>query len=141
MTHSASPKSVGAVPEFKLWLSGPGARSVFGTGKWQLLDAIRRLGSLQAAAASVGISYRKAWGDLRAAEKALGIQLLERRRGGSSGGETCLTETGLVWLREFQRMQAKVERAVEQAYDDWNGRVNRAERDARRREKKKCGDF
>lgn len=141
MRSSSSPKAVGAVPEFKLWLSGPGARSVFGSGKWRLLDAIRCLGSLQAAADSVGISYRKAWGDLRAAEKALGIKFLERRRGGSSGGETRLTETGLAWLREFQRMQAKVERTVQQAYDDWNRRMNRAHREARRREEGRCGDF
>ena len=92
-------------------------------GKWRLLDAIRCLGSLQAAAGSVGISYRKAWGDLRSAEKALGITLLERHRGGTSGGETRLTDAGLTWLREFQRMHAQVEKSVEKAFAEWNDRV------------------
>jgi molybdate transport system regulatory protein len=98
-----------------------------------LLDAIRCLGSLQAAAASVGISYRKAWGDLRAAEKALGIVFLERHRGGSSGGETRLTETGIMWLREFQRMHAEVEKSVEKAFEKWNERVGGGGRAAKRR--------
>lgn len=125
MNGGHGPASVGAAPEFKLWLSCAKARSVFGLGKWRLLDAIRREGSLQAAAASVGISYRKAWGDLRTAEKALGIQFLERRRGGSDGGETRLTEAGLEWLREFERMHAKVEKFVKKAFAEWNGEGGR----------------
>ncbi|HUW60165.1 MAG TPA: hypothetical protein VMZ06_04090 [Candidatus Bathyarchaeia archaeon] len=132
MSHLAAPKAVGAVPEFKLWLSCPGARCVFGQGKWRLLDAIRCLGSLQAAAASVGISYRKAWGDLRAAEKALSITFLDCHRGGSSGGETRLTAAGLMWLREFQRMHAEVEKSVEKAFAEWNQRMGTKQKGSKR---------
>jgi molybdate transport repressor ModE-like protein len=48
-----------------------------------LLEGIRREGTLQAAVASVGVSYRTAWGLLAAAGEALGapLAILERGRG------------------------------------------------------------
>jgi molybdate transport repressor ModE-like protein len=67
----------------------------------------------------MGVSYRKAWGDLRTAEAFLGVKLVERRRGGSVGGEMCLTEDGRMWTREFGRLQAAVERELEKAFTSW----------------------
>ena len=112
-------------PRFKVWLCNDAADGLFGGGKWRLLDAIHRTGSLRAAAESLGISYRKAWGDLRKAESGLGIKFLERRRGGSDGGETRLTETGERWLLEYGRFQKKVEQAVARAFDAWVERIRR----------------
>lgn len=106
-------------PRFRLWLTGDDARGVFGAGKWQLLDAIDREGSLRAASASLGISYRKAWGELRKAEQRLGVKFVERRRGGSDGGEMRLTQTGKLWLKEFGRFQTEVKRAVDRAFRVW----------------------
>ncbi len=111
-------------PGVKLWLSLSG-EGVFGHGKWQLLDAINRKGSLQAAADSLGISYRKAWGDLRKAERALGIPFLERHRGGSDGGESRLTEDGRKWLREYARFHEEVEEGVKRAYARWARRMGK----------------
>lgn len=111
-------------PGIKLWLSLSG-KGVFGTGKWQLLDAINRKGSLQAAADSLGISYRKAWGDLREAERALGILFLERHRGGSDGGESHLTEDGRKWLKEYGRFHDEVQESMERAYARWVRRMRK----------------
>ena len=111
-------------PGVKLWLSLAG-EGVFGRGKWQLLDAIHSQGSLRAAAETLGISYRKAWGDLRKAERALGVLLLERRRGGSSGGDSSLTEEGKRWWREYGRFQAEVDSAVAEAFARWTERMER----------------
>ncbi len=108
---------------FKLWLRGDDPKEVFGGGKWRLLEAIRREGSLRAAAAKLGISYRKAWGDLRNAEDALGVTFLERRRGGSDGGESVLTDAGRKWLREYTRFHDRVEKAVDKAFVSWLGRI------------------
>ena len=110
-------------PRFKLWLSNDSEDGLFGGGKWRLLDAIRQTGSLRAAAESLGISYRKAWGDLRKAEKGLGIKFLERRRGGSEGGETHLTEAGERWLAEYGRFQKKIEKAVAKEFKVWRKRI------------------
>jgi molybdate transport system regulatory protein len=115
----------GITPRFKLWLSCEKADGAFGGGKWRLLRAIHREGSLRAAASSLGISYRKAWGDLRKAERALGMTFLERHRGGADGGETRLTETGRKWVLEYGRFQDRVERAVDKAFALWLARMKK----------------
>lgn len=110
-------------PGFKLWLCGNDPKEVFGHGKWRLLEAIAREGSLSAAASALGMSYRKAWGDLRKAETALGVVFLERHRGGHDGGETTLTEAGRKWLHEYQQFHEEVERSVARAFAAWEKRM------------------
>lgn len=107
---------------FKLWLTLDG-EGVFGEGKWRLLEAIHHTGSLRAAADALGISYRKAWGDLRDAERALNLSFLERRRGGLEGGESRLSETGRKWLAEYARLRADIERNTERAFARWKQRM------------------
>ena len=64
----------------KWWLEKDGAL-VLGRGRCMLLEAIDRLGSLREAARVCNISYRAAWGKLRASEKRLGEPLVETRHG------------------------------------------------------------
>ena len=75
------------VPRTKIWISTEAGESVFGGGKYRLLKAIEEEGSLVAAAVRMGISYRKAWGDLKKAEEHLGKKLIVKERGGSGGAE------------------------------------------------------
>ena len=103
-------------PRFKLWLSSEEVEGAFGDGKWRLLKAIDRTGSLRAATESLGISYRKAWGDLRKAEKGLGVQLIEKHRGGQGGGDTVLTEAGKQWVAAYGRFRREVEEAVARGF-------------------------
>ncbi|MFH1968987.1 MAG: LysR family transcriptional regulator [Verrucomicrobiota bacterium] len=103
-------------PKLKLWLSTPATEGVFGDGKWRLLRAIDKTRSLSAAAKSLDISYRKAWGDLQKAERCLGIRLSERTRGGMAGGSTRLTGAGRIWMEAYSRFRSRVEQAVAQAY-------------------------
>ncbi len=104
-------------PRFKLWLSSDEAEGVFGDGKWRLLAAVDREGSLKAASQSLRISYRKAWGDLRKAEDCLEVGFLEKRRGGSGGGESRLTDAGKKWLEAYSTFRAEVERAAAAAFE------------------------
>jgi len=103
-------------PRFKLWLNTQGAQGVFGDGKWRLLKAIDSSGSLSAAAEALGISYRKAWGDLNKAERYLQTRLIERHRGGSKGGRTDLTAEGKRWLKAYGRFRRDIEKTLEKAY-------------------------
>jgi molybdate transport system regulatory protein len=64
----------------KWWLEKDGGL-VLGKGRCVLLEAIERLGSLRMAARVCGISYRAAWGKLRASEERLGEPLVETRHG------------------------------------------------------------
>lgn len=104
-------------PRFKLWISSSEAEGVFGDGKWRLLAAIGQDKSLRAACESLGMSYRKAWGDLQKAERTLGVTFLERHRGGSGGGRTTLTEVGEKWLAAYSRFRSEVEAATADAYE------------------------
>jgi len=117
-------------PRFKLWISSNEAEGVFGDGKWRLLQAIEREGSLTAASQALGISYRKAWGDLRKAERCLGVTFLERRRGGSGGGKTTVTETGRKWLAAYTRFRSDVERVTAEAFESHFAQVLRKENKA-----------
>jgi len=62
--------------KYKLWLEKNG-RVIFGPGRFELLEAIEECKSLSAAAKKLKMSYRAAWGRLRASEDRLGIPLVE----------------------------------------------------------------
>ena len=101
---------------FKLWLSSKDVEGVFGDGKWRLLKAIDREGSLNAASNKLSISYRKAWGDLKKAQEALGVGLVEKQRGGVLGGKSSLTSQGKKWVKAYARFRSDIEMEVEKAY-------------------------
>ncbi len=101
---------------FKLWLSSDSAEGVFGDGKWRLLAAIAEEGSLRAAAESLGISYRKAWGDIKKAEANLDTALVEKHHGGRTGGSTKLTPVGQAWLDAYSAFRSEIEDAATSAY-------------------------
>jgi molybdate transport system regulatory protein len=108
---------VGLHPCFKLWISCKDAQGVFGDGKWRLLSAIEREGSLRAASELLGISYRKAWGDLKKAEECLGIVFMSKHRGGSGGGDTVLTEEGRKWVAAYTKFRTELERAADKSFE------------------------
>lgn len=74
----------------KVWLEDDGA-PLMGAGRAQLLRAVERFGSINAAAKELSMEYRKAWGLIDSMEKRLNFKLVIRRRGGSSKG-TALTD-------------------------------------------------
>jgi molybdate transport system regulatory protein len=105
---------------FKLWLAEEpeaGGDGYLGEGRFQLLFAIDRAGSLRKAAEELGISYRKAWGDIRAAEAHLGFELLRRQRGGSSGGSSALTERARQLLLAFEKVKTNIQILVTREFD------------------------
>ena len=103
-------------PRSKLWLNCGNIEGAFGDGKWRLLDAIAEQGSLRAASQVLGISYRKAWGDLAKTQTALGITLVEKERGGIEGGKTTLTDDGRKWLAAYTAFRTDVEKAINEAF-------------------------
>ena len=104
------------IPKFKMWFSTADAEGVFGDGKWRLLQAIEQKGSLKKAAESSGISYRKAWGDLKKAETGLGVKFIEKNRGGKDGGRTVLTDEGRKWIHSYSRYRRDMEKNAEKLF-------------------------
>ncbi|MBU1042206.1 MAG: LysR family transcriptional regulator [Proteobacteria bacterium] len=90
-----------------LWLERGGG-TVFGMGRLQLLERIDTCGSLKAAAEELGMSYRAAWGKLKASEEALGIALVEKVGGNKSGCR--LTQEGISLAEAYRTWFGEVER-------------------------------
>jgi len=96
-----------AVIRLHLWLERGGG-TIFGMGRLQLLERIETCGSLKAAAAELGMSYRAAWGKLKASEEALGMALIEKVGGNKSGCR--LTQEGQALAQAYRTWFAEVER-------------------------------
>ncbi|HKX94721.1 MAG TPA: LysR family transcriptional regulator [Methylibium sp.] len=89
-----------------------------------LLDAVRHGGSIKAAAATLGLSYRHVWGELRRWEAALGRALLNK----AQGQRAALTpfadrlleierSTQARFAPQLEAMRRELEHALVAAYD------------------------
>ncbi len=97
----------------KIWIEVSG-EPVFGRGRRFLLEAIDTHGSINRAAQEVDISFRKAWGYIRAMESRLGGKLVERRTGGKNGGGALLTAEA----RDFLKKYADLEKGIQEIVDN-----------------------
>ncbi|WP_117190784.1 winged helix-turn-helix domain-containing protein [Rhizobium terrae] len=89
-----------------------------GPGKAQLLELIAEHGSIRAAGASIGMSYRRAWllGD--EINRMFREPSIFTRHGGKSGGGAGLTQFGQELLSRYRRME-EASRAAMRADLDW----------------------
>ena len=87
----------------KIWLEVDG-RPFLGGGRYRLLVAVARCGSINAAARDLGLSYRKAWAQLKAMEEAAPFPLLERRVGGRDGGASRLTPQARALMNRYETL-------------------------------------
>lgn len=103
-------------PQAKLYLKKDEMQGVFGDGKWELLKAIQQCGSIQQAAEMLGRGYRKAWEDIKRAEKGFGKQLVIKKRGGCDGGATSLTPFGAHLITKWDQYRTKVAQSLSLHY-------------------------
>src|SRR5262245_31671274 len=83
-------------------------RTVFGDHEMRLLEAIAREGTLTNGAATLGLSYRTAWGKIRDVEAALGSKLVLSTVGGSRGGSSRLTPEGERLVGQYVRFREAI---------------------------------
>ncbi|MEF2144465.1 MAG: LysR family transcriptional regulator [Desulfovibrionaceae bacterium] len=100
--------------KMRVWLEMDD-NSLMGSGTMKMLRLVDELGSLNKAAAELGMSYRRAWGRLRDTEQRLGRPLVEHMRGRQGYN---LTPFGRQALEAWQRWHAEIKsfahkRAVE----------------------------
>ncbi len=88
-----------------------------GPGRADLLEGIARTGSIAAAGKAMGMSYKRAWGLVRALNDGFGAPLVVSSRGGAEQGGANLTPLGREALARYRAMQARAEAAIE---DDVN---------------------
>ena len=85
-------------------------RETVGIGKIELLEAIAETGSISAAAASMGMDYRRAWLLLKSTQDAFSVPLFVTQRGGSGRGGALLTPEGEELIRSYRDTMRRVER-------------------------------
>ena len=95
--------------KLKIWLEKDG-HIVFGKGRDRLFRAIEECQSLSAAVKKVGMTYRGAWGRLKASEERLNIRLVE-----PYGKGMRLTAEGKALLEEYDRLVKDLESRVEKS--------------------------
>jgi len=99
----------------KVWLEVDG-EPLIGSGRERLLLAIEQSGSLNAAASELGISYRKAWSQLRQMELHAPFALVERSQGGKGGGSTHLTPEAKALLERFARLKSGLNELIDEKF-------------------------
>lgn len=99
----------------KIWLEVDG-KPFLGDGRFRILSAIHRQGSINAASRQLGVSYRKVWAQLQAMEETAPFCLLEKRTGGKDGGATHLTANALDLLEKFAAMKGKVNSEADRCF-------------------------
>ena len=104
---------------YKIWLSTITGDGLIDESTWKLLKAIRSEESISKAAKTAGISYRKAWGDLKRTEELLGYTVVNKKRGGLDGGNTTVTDKAIKLLDAYAALQSKLDDSVENAFNEF----------------------
>jgi molybdate transport system regulatory protein len=84
----------------KIWIENEEGKLVIGTGRLRILEAIRKVGSMNKAAQMLNQPFRAVWGKIRATEERCGFSLVERSSGGSR-----LTERGMQLLNSYIQLR------------------------------------
>ena len=101
----------------KLWIEVDG-EPVFGRGRMLLLKAIDKYGSISQAAKEISVSYRKAWGYIKAMEERLGLSLVECHKGGKNGGGAELTPDAKEFIYKYSELEDGVRLLVDERFEN-----------------------
>lgn len=99
----------------KVWLEVQG-RPVLGPGRRELLRAVEEQGSISKAARLLNLTYRKAWGQIKAMEDQLGLPLVQKQAGGQGGGGARLTPEAKDLLSKYARLSQGLEEEVDEKF-------------------------
>ena len=86
----------------KIWLEKDGVK-FFGPGPYELLTHISETGSLHIAAATMGISYRKAWMIVDRMNKVMDQPMVVTQKGGKKGGGSTLSKFARELMRKYKK--------------------------------------
>jgi len=106
--------------KYKIWIEKNG-KVIFGKGRDSILKAIEEEHSLNAAARKLGMSYRAAWGRLKASEERTGIHLVETNTKEKSMKLTPLAKN---IIERFEKLEKDVEQLLHAADNDFQKLTN-----------------
>ena len=101
--------------KYKIWIEKNG-KVVFGKGRDDILKAIDKQRSLNAAAKKLEMSYRAAWGRLKASEERMEMKLVEI---GVKDKSMQLTQKARAIIDRFAKLEEDVEKLLHTADHDF----------------------
>lgn len=101
--------------KYKIWIEKEG-KVVFGKGRDTILTAIDEQQSLNAAAKKLEMSYRAAWGRLKASEERMGMKLVDINVHDKS---MQLTPQARAIIDRFEKLEKDVEKLLHTADHDF----------------------
>ena len=110
--------------KFKVWIEKDG-KVLFGRGRDDILKAIDEQRSLSAAAKRLEMSYRAAWGRLKASEERIGIKLVEV---GIHDKSMQLTQQARALIERFEKLEKDVEKLLNTANQDFQKLIRSSEK-------------
>ena len=110
--------------KFKVWIEKDG-KVLFGRGRDDILKAIDEQRSLNAAAKRLEMSYRAAWGRLKASVERIGIKLVEV---GIHDKSMQLTQQARALIERFEKLEKDVEKLLNTANQDFQKLIRSSEK-------------
>ena len=95
----------------KIWIEDSSGKVAFGLGRFRILEAIDRLGSMNMAARELSMSYRAVWCRIRESEDRIGRKLVVRVGKGSA-----LTSFARNLMRQFTDLNVKIEQEADRMF-------------------------
>ena len=95
----------------KIWIEDSTGRVAFGLGRFRILEAIDRLGSMNSAAAEMSMSYRSVWCRIRESEDRIGRKLVVRKGKGS-----VLTPFARDLMKQFTEMDEMLKQEADKMF-------------------------
>jgi molybdate transport system regulatory protein len=95
----------------KIWLEDEKGKVAFGLGRFKMLEAVDRLGSMNLAAAELSMSYRSVWCRIRESEDRIGRKLLVSKGKGST-----LTPFARDLMKKFTALNAALKEDADEMF-------------------------
>lgn len=95
-----------------------------GIGVLWLLEKVKACGSLRSAASELGISYSKAFRMVQNLETELGVEVLERKRGGMQRSGASLTKFGEDFICLYDTFQRECKVLLDKPFYDFSNKLD-----------------
>ncbi|MCL2140763.1 MAG: LysR family transcriptional regulator [Dehalococcoidia bacterium] len=102
---------IGYTIQADIWIEKDGELYI-GGGRAILLERLGQLGSIAAAARSMGLTYRNAWLWVETMNRLAPSPLVEKVTGGAGGGRACLTEEGRQAIEQYHQLRARLSEII-----------------------------
>lgn len=110
---STPPDEEGYAIKGRIWVEKDG-ELYLGGGRVMLLERLSKMGSISAAARSMGLGYRNAWLWIDSMNRLAPLPLVEKAAGGPGGGYARLTQAGYNAISLYRKLSSRMHVIIEE---------------------------